>query len=52
MTAHYTVKTGDTLSAIAAQFKTPGGYQAIAKANGISNPNRIQAGQTLTVPTG
>ena len=45
--ATYTVKKGDTLSAIAKKYGTT--YQAIAKANGISNPNLIYAGQTLKI---
>ena len=45
--ATYTVKKGDTLSAIAKQYGTT--YQEIAKANGISNPNKIYAGQTLKI---
>lgn len=45
--ATYTVKKGDTLSAIAKQYGTT--YQEIAKANGISNPNVIQVGQTLNI---
>lgn len=45
--ATYTVKKGDTLSAIAKQHGTT--YQEIAKANGISNPNLIYAGQTLNI---
>ena len=45
--ATYTVKKGDTLSAIAKQYGTT--YQEIAKANGISNPNLIYAGQTLKI---
>ena len=48
--ATYTVKKGDTLSAIAKKYGTT--YQAIAKANGISNPNLIYAGQTLKISTG
>lgn len=43
----YTVKKGDTLSAIAKQYGTT--YQDIAKANGISNPNVIQVGQVLKI---
>ena len=43
----YTVKSGDTLSSIAAKFNTS--YQALASLNGISNPNLIFAGQTLRV---
>ena len=45
--ATYTVKKGDTLSAIAKQYGTT--YQEIAKANGISDPNVIQVGQTLNI---
>ena len=41
----YTVKAGDTLSAIAAAHGTS--YEALAQANGISNPNEIYVGQTL-----
>ena len=44
----YTVQTGDTLSAIAARFGTT--VDAISKANGITNPNEIGAGQSLTIP--
>ena len=44
---YYTVKSGDTLSAIAARYGTT--YQKIAQMNGISNPNRIYAGQRLRV---
>lgn len=47
----YTVKAGDTLSAIAAAHGTS--YEALAQVNGISNPNEIYVGQTLkfTAPT-
>ncbi len=45
--ATYTVKKGDTLSAIAKQYGTT--YQEIAKANGISNPNLIRTGQVLKI---
>lgn len=44
---YYTVKSGDTLSAIANRYGTT--YTAIAKLNGISNPNKIYAGQKLRV---
>lgn len=43
----YTVKSGDTLSGIAAKFGTT--YQAIAAKNGISNPNVIYPGQVLKI---
>lgn len=45
--ASYTVKAGDTLSAIAAQYGTT--YQALASANSISNPNDIYVGQVIKV---
>jgi lysozyme len=41
----YTVKAGDTLSAIAAKFRTT--YQELAKINGIADPNKIYPGQVL-----
>lgn len=44
---YYTVKKGDTLSAIAKKYGTT--YQTLAKINGISNPNKIQAGQKIRV---
>ena len=43
----YAVRTGDTLSEIAAEYGTT--YQKLAQINGISNPNRIYPGQTLKV---
>lgn len=43
--ASYTVRAGDTLSAIAAKHNLS--VEAIAKANSLSNPNRIFPGQTL-----
>lgn len=44
---YYTVRSGDTLSGIAAKYGTT--YQQIAALNGISNPNLIYAGQKLRV---
>lgn len=44
----YTVKSGDTLSGIAAKYGTT--YQALASYNGISNPNKISVGQKLKIP--
>ena len=41
----YTVKAGDTLSAIAKAHGTT--YQKLADINGISNPNKIYIGQVL-----
>lgn len=49
LTQRYTVVSGDTLSAIGAKFGVS--YEAIAQANGISDPNRINAGQVLVIPT-
>lgn len=44
----YTVKKDDTLSQIAAKFGVS--PEAIAKANGIDDPNLIREGQVLTIP--
>lgn len=44
----YTVRAGDTLSKIAAVHGTT--WQALAKLNGIKDPNMIEAGQRLRVP--
>lgn len=44
----YTVKSGDTLSGIAAKYGTT--YQKLASYNGISNPNLIHPGQKITIP--
>lgn len=46
--ATYTVRSGDTLSAIASRYKTT--VAALAKANNIKNVNLIRVGQKLTVP--
>lgn len=46
--ARYTVKSGDTLSAIGARYGVP--YMDIARANNISNPNLIRVGQQLIIP--
>ena len=43
----YTVRGGDTLSGIASRYGTT--YQRLAQINGISNPNRIYAGQVITI---
>lgn len=45
--AVYTVKSGDTLSSIAAQYGT--NYEYLANLNGLSNPNMIYVGQQLKV---
>jgi len=49
ITGTYTVVAGDTLSGIAAKFGTS--YQALAASNGIANPNVINVGQIIKVPT-
>jgi lysozyme len=41
----YTVKSGDTLSAIASKFGTT--YKELARINGIADPNKIYPGQVL-----
>jgi LysM repeat protein len=46
----YTIKRGETLSAIAEGFDVP--VQAIVELNGLADPNDIQAGQTIEIPTG
>lgn len=47
----YTVQPGDTLWAIAASQLGDGArYGEIAAANGIGNPDSIQAGQSLLIP--
>ena len=45
----YTVKSGDTLSAIAKKYNTT--YQKIAKDNNIENPNLIYPNQKLKIYT-
>lgn len=44
---YYTIKSGDTLSSIAAKYGTT--VNAIAQLNGIENPNLIIAGDTIRV---
>lgn len=44
------VKRGDTLSGIAAIYHVSGGYPALARYNGISNPNLINVGQKIRIP--
>ncbi|WP_267201686.1 LysM peptidoglycan-binding domain-containing protein [Limosilactobacillus kribbianus] len=46
-TGTYTVQYGDTLSGIAAKYRTT--YQNLAALNGIGNPNLIRVGQVLKV---
>jgi nucleoid-associated protein YgaU len=50
-TQAYTVKSGDMLSKIAQHFYGDGNlYELIVKANNISNPNALKAGEQLTIP--
>jgi len=46
-TTTYTVKRGDTLSGIASKYGTS--VATLQKLNGISNPNKIYAGQKLKI---
>jgi nucleoid-associated protein YgaU len=47
----YTIKPGDNLSRIAKRFYGEASkYNDIAKANGISDPDKIRAGQELKLP--
>jgi LysM repeat protein len=48
-TTSYVVRSGDSLAAIARQHGIS--YQALARYNGVSNPNRIYVGQTLRIPS-
>ena len=47
-TVKYTVKSGDTLSAIASKYKVT--LQSLMKANSITNANSLKVGQVLTIP--
>ena len=47
----YTIKSGDNLSHVAQRFYGAASkYTDIAQANGISDPNKIQVGQALSLP--
>lgn len=47
----YTIKSGDNLSKISKLFyDNPNKYTQIAQANGIDNPDKIQAGQQINLP--
>lgn len=48
--SRYTVRAGDTLSAIAARYGTT--IRRLARINKVQNPNLIVAGQRLRVPGG
>ncbi|MEV6165806.1 peptidoglycan-binding protein [Streptomyces sp. NPDC052052] len=47
-TTTYTVKKGDTLSAIATAYETT--VAALVKLNGLKNPDKLSVGQKLKVP--
>jgi nucleoid-associated protein YgaU len=48
----YEIKSGDNLSKVSKLFYgDPNKYEQIAKANNISNPDRIQPGQKINVPS-
>ena len=48
----YTVKPGDSLSKIAQAYTgNPQRYTEIAAANHISDPRKIEVGQTLAIPS-
>lgn len=46
----YTIQSGDNLDDIARQHRVSQGV--VSRINGIANPNRIRAGQTLKLPIG
>jgi LysM repeat protein len=46
----YVIKSGDTLASIANEAKVT--VQSIIDLNGIANPDAIQAGQTIEIPSG
>jgi LysM repeat protein len=46
--ATYKVKSGDTLSAIAARFRTT--TRVLVRLNGITDPSRLKVGQVLKLP--
>ena len=48
--ATHTIRAGDTLSGIAARYRTT--VAALASQNGIANPNLIIAGRALQIPDG
>ena len=47
----YTIQAGDNLSKVSKLFYgSPNKYQKIAQANNIADPDKIRAGQSITVP--
>jgi LysM repeat protein len=50
-TQPYTIKSGDTLSAVSLLFYgNANKYPEIAKANGLADPNKVSVGTTLQLP--
>src|SRR5580765_7385160 len=47
--SRYKLRRGDTLGGVARRLGV--NADALARANGIKNPNKILAGQTLVIPT-
>jgi LysM repeat protein len=45
----YTIQRGDTLAVIAAKFRVT--IESIVDLNGLPNPDAIQAGQTIEIPS-
>jgi hypothetical protein len=50
LAAPYTVRAGDSLESVAAEYQVP--WQLLAKINGIDNPNNLMPGQELKVVRG
>ncbi|MGI8772772.1 MAG: LysM peptidoglycan-binding domain-containing protein [Acidobacteriaceae bacterium] len=47
----YTIRSRNNLSKVSKLFYgSPNHYQEIASANGIGDPDKIQAGQQITIP--
>ncbi len=47
----YTIAPGDNLSKLSKLFYgNPNKYEAIAKANGLADPNKLKVGETLKLP--
>lgn len=48
---HFVLRRSDTLSSVAGLlYRDPGQWREIAKANGITDPRRVEPGTQLTVP--
>jgi nucleoid-associated protein YgaU len=48
---HYTLQAGETLSKVSLlYYGNANKYEAIAKASGLADANKAQAGQKLTIP--